>query len=583
MAILVIPFCEYIYIMKKLLLFPLIICLVGCSSTNGKNYEVYSSSENTSFNEFINQLFKEEVISDTLTLHYTITDPSAYGIENYPITLGEVSDSKDYTDTLKQLESFDYSTLSKDQQVTFDVLEASLELSIDTKEYQYYSEPLQPLIGIHINLPITLSEYAFYNEQDVKDYLTLLDDVDDYLKKLLDYETKKSSLGLFMNDEILEDVINECNTIASDIPLFETFNERLETLNLSKEKIASYEDKNKTLVNNVVIPAYKNLASGLNHLKGSGKNNEGLCKLPQGKKYYELLVKSATGSDTSIHKLESKVYSQLKSDAKEMQELIKKDSSLSTKANDFSFTLTEPTEILTDLSKKISADFPSLKTDISYEIKEVPTSLQSIVSPAYYMHSPIDKPEDNIIYVNSSKEQSNQKNLYATLAHEGIPGHMYQRIYLNEKNQPPIRNLLNWIGYTEGWATYSEFYSYSFDNPSDLNELVRLNSSVTMAVYCLSDMYINYDGWSLDEFKDFISSFFTLSDLELKDFYHTMISRPTNYLEYYIGYLELMDLKQEAMDSHIDIKKFHTFLLDIGEAPFWVIKNHMKIWIKTQN
>ena len=104
-----------------------------------------------------------------------------------------------------------------------------------------------------------------------------------------------------------------------------------------------------------------------------------------------------------------------------------------------------------------------------------------------------------------------------------------------------------------------------------------------MAVYCLSDMYINYDGWSLDEFKDFISSFFTLSDLELKDFYHTMISRPTNYLEYYIGYLEIMDLKQEAMDSHIDIKKFHTFLLDIGEAPFWVIKNHMKIWIKTQN
>ena len=568
--------------MKKLFLFPLIICLVGCSSTNGKNYEVYSSSENTSFNDFTDQLFKEEVAKDTLTLHYTLANPSTYGIENYPITLGDVVDSKDYTNTLNQLQSFDYNTLSKDQQITFDVLEASLELSNDTKEYQYYSEPLQPLIGVHINLPITLSEYTFYSEEDVTNYLTLLDDVDNYLDKILDYETQKSKLGLFMNNEILEDVVKECNTIASNPPLLETFNERLKNLNLTKKQEASYQEKNKKLVNGVVIPAYKNLASSLENLKGSGKNDEGLCNLPKGKKYYELLVKSATGSDSSVHKLEKQVYTQLKSDAKKMQELVKKDSSLSTKANDFSFTLTEPTEILTDLSKKISMDFPALKTDISYEIKEVPTSLQSIVSPAYYMHSPIDKPEDNIIYVNSSKEQSNVKNLYATLAHEGVPGHMYQRVYLNEKNQPPIRSLLNWIGYTEGWATYSEFYSYSFDHPSNLNELVRLNSSFTMAVYCLSDMYINYNGWSLDEFKEFISSFFTLSDTELKDFYNTMISRPTNYLEYYIGYLEIMDLKQEAMDvqkENFDIKKFHTFILNMGEAPFWVIKNHMKTWL----
>ena len=230
--------------MKKLFLFPLIICLVGCSSTNGKNYEVYSSSENTSFNDFTDQLFKEEVAKDTLTLHYTLANPSTYGIENYPITLGDVVDSKDYTNTLNQLQSFDYNTLSKDQQITFDVLEASLELSNDTKEYQYYSEPLQPLIGVHINLPITLSEYIFYNEEDVTNYLTLLDDVDNYLDKILDYETQKSKLGLFMNNEILEDVVKECNTIASNPPLLETFNERLKNLNLTKKLLIKKKIKN---------------------------------------------------------------------------------------------------------------------------------------------------------------------------------------------------------------------------------------------------------------------------------------------------------------------------------------------------
>lgn len=548
---------------------------------------MYSNSDNSSFEEFTDNLFKEEVVSDTLTLHYTLSDPSSYGISDYPITLGEISSTKDYTNTLTQLRSFDYSTLSKEQQITYDVLEASLELSIESKDYNYYSEPLQPLIGTHINLPITLSEYTFYTEQDVIDYLNLLDTVDDYVEDLLDYEKEKSTRGLFMKDDILEDVIDECNTIISDIPLYETFDSRLEELQLDNSQVERYQTQNKTLVEEVVIPAYKNLVQGLTSLKGTGKNEEGLCNLSKGKDYYELLVKSATGSDSSIHDLESLVYKQLKSDASKMQELLSEDSTLTSQAETFSFALTEPSAILTDLSTQILQDFPSLNTQISYEIKEVPTALQSIVSPAYYMHSPIDKPENNVIYINSSKKQSDSSNLYSTLAHEGIPGHLYQRLYTSEHQTSPLRSLLNWIGYTEGWAVYSEFYAYDLDNATNpsLNEVIRLNSSITMAVYCLSDMYINYDGWDVEQFKEFISGFFTLDDDDVEDFYNIFIARPTNYLEYYIGYLEIENLKEDAMKSLGDdfsIKEFHTFLLDMGESPFWVIENHMKSWIKSQ-
>jgi uncharacterized protein (DUF885 family) len=575
-------------IQKIFLLILIISLLTACSYSNGKNYEIYANSDNSAFEEFTDNLFKEEVVSDTLTLHYTLSNPSSYGISDYPITLGEVSSTKDYTNTLTQLRSFDYSTLSKEQQITYDVLEANLELSIDSKDYSYYSEPLQPLIGTHINLPITLSEYTFYTEQDVIDYLNLLDTVDEYLGSLLDYENQKSALGLFMKDDILEDVIEECNTIISDIPLYETFDSRLEELNLDNSQIERYQTQNKTLVEEVVIPAYKNLVQGLASLKGTGKNEEGICNLPKGKDYYELLVKSATGSDSSIHDLESLVYKQLKSDASKMQELLNKDSSLASQSETFSFALTEPSEILTNLSTKTLQDFPKLNTQISYEIKEVPTALQSIVSPAYYMHSPIDKPENNVIYINSSKKQSDTSNLYSTLAHEGIPGHLYQRLYTSEHQTSPLRSLLNWIGYTEGWAVYSEFYAYDLDNATNpsLNEVIRLNSSITMAVYCLSDMYINYDGWDMEEFKKFISGFFTLDDDSLKDFYNTFIARPTNYLEYYIGYLEIMNLKEDAMKSlgdDFNIKEFHTFLLDMGESPFWVIENHMKSWMKNQS
>ncbi|KIR02409.1 hypothetical protein P261_01224 [Lachnospiraceae bacterium TWA4] len=501
-------------------------------SSYDESYESRIKTENPKFKKFTDELFKQEVIKDTLTLHYTLSNPKSYGIVDYPITLGEIED----TDSFPALSSFDTQSLSKEQKLTYDILEANLNLANESKKYPYYSEPLQPLIGAHINLSITLSEYKFYSEQDVIDYLGLLDDVDNYLEKILAYEKEKARRGLFMNNEILNQVLDELDLLTKDTPLLPTFDERIKGLDLSKKQINSYKSQNKELVNQVVIPAYKQLSKELFKLKGFGKNKKGLCYFKNGKSYYEYLVKMQTGSSKTIPELERRIYKQLKEDA------------LSLSKTKTPSSLINPKEILSDLESKTSKDFPPLQSKIIYEVKEVPKSLQSIVSPAYYMNAPIDKPNQNVIYINPTKTD----NLYTTLAHEGIPGHMYERVYSNQKNRPPIRSLLHWPGYTEGWAVYSEFYAAGLDKAS---------SSITMAIYCLSDLYINYEGYDLKQFKKFITKFFDLNDEQVKEFYHTMIGRPTNYLEYYVGYLEILDL-------HTTPKK----ILDIGEAPFWVIK-----------
>ena len=77
------------------------------------------------------------------------------------------------------------------------------------------------------------------------------------------------------------------------------------------------------------------------------------------------------------------------------------------------------------------------------------------------MIPPIDNSGENVIYINPG-HISDDLTLFTTLAHEGYPGHLYQTVYYSATKHPPIRDLLSFGGYTEGWATYCEMLSYYY-------------------------------------------------------------------------------------------------------------------------
>ncbi len=78
-----------------LVIFFVVSILPGCSQKQNKN-----TSEK--FDEYTNQLFVDEITSNTINLHYTLAYPENYGIDNYTPTLGDFSiDELDqYTHTI---------------------------------------------------------------------------------------------------------------------------------------------------------------------------------------------------------------------------------------------------------------------------------------------------------------------------------------------------------------------------------------------------------------------------------------------------------------------------------------------------
>ncbi|OYP59497.1 hypothetical protein CG709_00440 [Lachnotalea glycerini] len=248
----------------------------------------------------------------------------------------------------------------------------------------------------------------------------------------------------------------------------------------------------------------------------------------------------------------------------------------------YSFDLSDPNTILEDLKSKITTDFPE-PPNADYTVKYIDSSLSKHLSPAFYLTPPIDNITNNSIYINPDSNYS-KIDLYTTLAHEGYPGHLYQNIYFNANNSDLIRKLLNYGGYTEGWATYVEMYSYQLTNiDSNLSKFLQLNNAITLYLYANMDIGINYNGWSLKDTSDYLSNYGISDENAVSKVYCAIISEPTNYLKYCIGYLEFMELKKTAekeLGSNFQLKDFHEFILDTGPAPFYIIDKYMNTWMK---
>lgn len=203
--------------------------------------------------------------------------------------------------------------------------------------------------------------------------------------------------------------------------------------------------------------------------------------------------------------LKSAIQNALSKDVRKLYSLLDINPELEKQLNSLGSENLNPKDILSHLQKKASKDFPEL-FNAQYQVKYVDKSLENYLSPAFYLTPPIDDLNKNTIYINNNK--NNTENLYTILAHEGIPGHMLQADFFASTSPLPIRHVINYGGYSEGWATYAELmsYQYEYDN-RQLADVLACNSSYSLALYSLCDIGVNYEGWTLKDLTNFLKNY----------------------------------------------------------------------------
>ena len=563
----------------------LLVILISFLSGNAFWSSLHAESSDRQFRTFTRSLFQTEVSANTISLHYTLRSPSDYGIADIPATYGSLSSDPiaakaSVRNVLSSLQEFDPDTLSSENALTFKILDTYLKNASTGTDYLLYQEPLGSVSGIHTQLPVLLSEYSFYDTQDVETYLALLKETPSYFDSVIRFEQKKAASGLFMPDYQADSVLDTCQSfidMGKENYLVSTFNERIASLDLLHgNKKDSFQKENMKLVTEEIYPAYQNLITAIKSLKGKGMNEQGLSHFPYGKKYYEYLVRQTTGCNESISRLRLMTRAQILEDLSAMQKILFPADAALTKAS--VLEQTSPDSMLDDLRSKITDTFPKIP-DVDFQVKYVPESMQDYLSPAFYMIPAIDNLTENVIYINNGQTASGL-NLYTTLAHEGYPGHLYQTVYFSASEPDPIRSILDFGGYVEGWATYAEMMSYYLAPlPKTEASLLQKNNSVILGLYALADMGIHYDGWSVTDTVRFFSDYGINDPNAVQSVYKLIIGSPANYLKYYIGYLKFYELKKEmadALGNQFSQKEFHRAVLDVGPAPFEIVYDEVE-------
>ncbi len=571
----------------------------GCSpkdtarkASQGTSREVLSAEER--FEQLVDQLFYESVSSSGLTLHSTLSDPEAYGITDFPDTLGEYNPEsirENYAELKEEYEilrSIPRKELPSNLQTDYDILLEYMETKQQGEDFLLYDYPFSSVSGIQVELPIILAEYRFRSQEDVDHYLLLLEDIDDYYEQLLEYVQAQTEAGIFLSDLTIDGILASLKAYL-DAPetgmMAETFEARLDELpNLTEEQQSAYLAENEAILKDDFTHAYTLLSEELPKLKGHLDTPVGVASLPDGKKYYEYLLNASTfTSYKSPKSLQGAIVKRMQTDLKSAYDLLYEKPELVRTLASFQPSVKDPEEALTDLKEKMLADFPALPA-CSYEVRMLPEALEEFSSPAFYLTPPIDSLNENFIYINRSSATT-QKDIYTVMAHEGYPGHLYQCNYFNAVNDSRLRALLSFSCYVEGWATYVQYLSYQWEEgiTPELARLLALNESAYLALYALVDYQVNYEGMTVENLSRFLNDTLGIDSPAVAAVLHqTVCEDPANYMKYYVGYLEITEMRETAeqvLGNAFIPKEFHTFLLDFGPAPFAVIREHFTDWL----
>lgn len=544
-----------------------------------------------SFSEFCTTLFREEMKSNTMNLHFTLKDPKAAGIDSYEITLGSLSGDSPHNQARQlkklseELKKYSHRSLKGKDRLTCRLLSDYISRQQNLAAYPYYDEPLTPSGGVTSQLPVLLAEYTFRNTRDIKDYLGLLSQMDTYFLGILDYEQKKADAGLFMSDEACLKVIEGCEVFTEhpdDNFLIDTFSNRLNAMDgLTDTQKNAYLKQHSKVLSDHVLPAYSQMIKGLTMLLGRGHNNWGLCNFPEGKAYYEAVVSADTGCDDSVEDLFSQIAKARREDLTFCQNLLEKNPKLASQSPKPDAALKEENAMISRLQKEILTDFPAPpQTDV--EICHVDPALSEYLAPAFYITAPIDDISHNRIYINDAK---NDTDIYyfTTLAHEGYPGHLYQTICTSSYGAPEVLSLLNYPGYTEGWATYTEMQAFYYAGlDQDLASLLQHNQAATLSLYATADIGIHYFGWEKEKNAAFWSEYGVDDTATVNKITDLILEEPGNYLKYYVGYLKFRQMREQLAleNKSFSVSAFHEAILRTGPSPFSVLEETVRDQLK---
>ncbi|WP_417492053.1 DUF885 domain-containing protein [Maricaulis sp.] len=355
-------------------------------------------------------------------------------------------------------------------------------------------------------------------------------------------------------------------------------------------------------IENSAQPAYAGLASFLrDEYAPQTRTSLGISEAPEGRAYYQTLVRYHTTLDTSPEEVHERGLAEVARIRTEMEAVIAESGFDGTFAEFLNFLRTDPQFYATTpegllmhaawIAKRLDDQMPRFfghLPRLSYGVRAVPDTMAPTYTTGRYWPGDMERGIAGGYMVNTYN--LTQRPLYtlpALTAHEAVPGHHHQGSIASElENVPDFRRDTYITAFGEGWGLYSETLGRDMGiYTTPYEEFGRLSYEMWRACRLVVDTGIHYMGWTREEAEACFLENSALAPHNIRTEVLRYISWPGQALAYKTGELLMRDLRAEAeerLGEDFDIRDFHDVLLADGSMPLSALEAKMHRWMDEQ-
>lgn len=511
-------------------------------------------------------------------------------------------------EVLNQLNSIDSDRLSVQDLLSYQMFKRERVQTIESSKFPSQQLPINQMFGMH-NFYAVLgsgeSAQPFETEKDYRNFMKRSEGFARWMDSVIIAMRKGVAQGNVLPNAIVEKLIPQLqNHIVTDIKT-SVFYAPLERFpeNLSVDAKRQLKKDYQHSIRTVLVPAYQRVHDFLSteYLQSSRKTF-GLSELPNGKHWYEFMIKVHTTlplTAEEIHQFGRDEVSRILNEMKIVKNEVKFKGSLAEffefLRNDSQFYFEKPEDLVNayqNIKLKIDATLPKLfnvfpKAD--YIVKKVPDFQAQSSAGAYYSSPSPDGERPGVFYINTYNMKSQPKFLMETLSiHEAAPGHHFQIALQQEiEGLPDFRKYGGITVFNEGWALYAESLGKELGLFTDPYMWYgRLVDEQLRAMRLVVDTGLHAYGWSREQAIQYMmdNSSMAMSDVEAE--VERYIVTPGQALAYKIGQRKIQQLRElgeEKLGNKFDIKEFHAQVLMDGSLPMPLLEKKIKDWISKKS
>lgn len=595
---------KFRLIMKKIVFIALVILsTVACST--GKNDNVKGDNKDLAalFDNYYEQRLKlypleATAIGDTRyndLLPFDITDSYRDTLTNF------------YNKYLTYVSKYNRENLNDKDKINYDVFKREMQINLEGLGFPENYIPFQQFWGLPLTMGQLGSGQGNQPFKTVKDY-------DDWISRASKFGVWADSSIVYFKKGIAANYVLPQALVVKMIPQMEAMQVTNDTASLFygpvKSFPAGFSDADKSrlttafasLIHAQLIPAYKRLGDFLkNEYLPKARATSGINALPDGKEYYQYLIRSQTTTNKTPEEIYQTGLQEVARIGK-LQDSIKnavgfkgdKQAFFEYMRNDKRFmpykTAQQVLTAFETIHKKIEPNLKKMFHHVPktpFEIRQTEAFRAASASAEYNQGSP-DGTRPGIFYVPilNAATFNTTSGMESLFLHEAIPGHHYQ-ISLQQEDTalPRFRRFGGNNAYIEGWALYCESLGKELGLYTDPYQyMAALGDEIHRAIRLVVDVGLHTKNMTREDAIKYMMANEAISEQGATAEIERYMAIPGQALGYKIGALKIAELRnkyQKELGSSFNLADFHDNILKDGALPLDVLEHKMDDWAKS--